>query len=141
MSKVEELKSKIEKKDVSGKDIMLFLEAIQEISQDSEDIQDLLEDMKEEEEVIHLNLILTDLNNLTASLSIVDGVISIANEKSEPSTLDIITVEETAIKILCAELGIGKAYSEGLIQAKGNFTKVLGLAIILEKVSEELNIA
>ena len=73
MSKVEELKSKIEKKDVSGKDIMLFLEAIQEISQDSEDIQDLLEDMKEEEEVIHLNLILTDLNNLTASLSIVDG--------------------------------------------------------------------
>ena len=140
MSAVAELKGKIEKKTVSGSDLLLLLSAIQEISIENDDIQELLADMKEEGEVIHLNMTITDLNNLTGSISIVEGKITAKKGRSEPSTLDLSITEEAAKKILKAELTIGQAYTSGLLKAKGNYTKILGLAIILEGISEKLNI-
>jgi alkyl sulfatase BDS1-like metallo-beta-lactamase superfamily hydrolase len=141
MSAVERMKGKIESKDISAEDLLLFLEAIEEISRNNEDIQLLLEDMKEENEIIHLNISVTDADNLCGSLNLVDGEIHAKRERSEPSTLDLFISTEGVQKILRRELTIGQAYSQGLLKAKGNYTKILGLALILEKITEELNIA
>ena len=141
MTAVARLKAKIEAKEIEGEDLFLFLEAIQEISETSEDIQLLLEDMKEEGETIRLNISITDRDNLIGSLSLIDGKIIAKRERCEPSTLDLFITEEGVKKILSTELTIGQAYSQGLLKAKGNYTKILSLVIILEKITEELNIA
>lgn len=141
MEAVAQLKANIESKTIEGADLLLFLDAIQEISENNEDIQSLLEDMKEEGETIILNISITDMNDIVGSLSLIDGKIISKHERTEPSTLDLFISEEGVKKILRTELTIGQAYSQGLLKAKGNYTKILGLAIILEKITEELNIA
>ncbi len=135
------MKGKIETKDISAEDLLLFLESIEEISRNNEDIQLLLEDMKAENEIIHLNITVTDADNLFGSLNLLDGEIYAKRERSDPSTLDLFISKEGIEKILKRELTIGQAYAQGLLKAKGNYTKILGLAIILEKITEELNIA
>ncbi len=141
MTALKKLKQKIDQEEISGKDIILFAESLVDIAENSEDIQELLEDMADEEENVILNMNLTDMDGIAAVLSIIDGEISAKGELHESPDLTIEMTEDTAIEILYGRQNIQGAYGAGKIKAKGNFAKVLGLALILEELSDELNIA
>ncbi len=74
MSKLEEFKEKVENDTVEGRDLFLCLEAIQEISETNPDIQDLLNDLKEENTNIVVNII---VDEYMGALIVEDGVLII----------------------------------------------------------------
>jgi putative sterol carrier protein len=139
MGPKQEFVDKVEAGQIEGKDILLFVEAIQELSDTNEDIQELLEDLKDEGEDFLLNFILPDTGR-TASLSIVDGVLKASKELIKNPMIVINMPEPIALGILKGEMGILTAFKNGDITAEGELTKAAALGLLLNMAGDELGV-
>ena len=137
--KTEEFLDKVDKDAVKGEDILLFVGAIQELSEENEDVKDLLEEMNEEGEDIELNFEITDAP-YTASIAIAAGKIEAKETLLEAPILTIRMDQKTAIDILSQKASMMKAYQEGNIQIEGDLMQVAGLAILLNVLGDELGV-
>ena len=138
MSKLEEFKEKVENDTVEGRDLFLCLEAIQEISETNPDIQDLLNDLKEENTNIVVNII---VDEYMGALIVEDGVLIIEEALAADPTATVQMEEQTAKDILRKDSTMQKAYSEKKISLEGELSKAAALLMLLNICGDELGIA
>ena len=138
MSKLEEFKEKVENDTVEGRDLFLCLEAIQEISETNPDIQDLLNDLKEENTNIVVNII---VDEYMGALIVEDGVLIIEEALAADPTATVQMEKQTAKDILRKDSTMQKAYSEKKISLEGELSKAAALLMLLNICGDELGIA
>jgi len=139
-SKKEEYLKKINSGNITGRDLLLFVDAVQELADSNDEVKELLQDIKDENQKIIVNFMINN-RNICASLIIEDGIFKTKHELSENPDLTIkIADEDTARNILLGKISITDAYKNGKITGEGNISKVLGLGILLNLISNEFNV-
>jgi putative sterol carrier protein len=134
-----EFLEKVNSKRIEGKDILLFIQAVQEIADTNEDVKDMLADMKEEGENFKLNFILPDTGR-TASLLIEDGRLVASKNLLEDPMIIVNMSEPVALEILKGSLGIAQAFQSGQIKAEGQLMKAAALGMLLNIAGDELGV-
>ncbi|MCP4763997.1 MAG: hypothetical protein GY870_19650 [archaeon] len=138
MTKKQEFLDKVEADNLCGEDLFLLLEIIKEFSETNEDIIELLEDLKEDEENIIMNFLVDDRR---AYLSIIEGIVTTKrDELANNPTFTIIMEEATALKILKGQLPLFQAYKDGKIKTEGQLVKVASLSIMMNIVGDEIGV-
>ena len=139
MGAKQEFIDKVAAKTIEGKDILLFVSAIQEMADTNEDIQELLEDFKDEGENFRINFELPDTKR-TASLLIEDGVLSAAKALLTEPMITVKMNEDVALGILKGTTGILQAYRENKLVAEGQLGKAAALGLLLNMAGDELGV-
>jgi alkyl sulfatase BDS1-like metallo-beta-lactamase superfamily hydrolase len=138
MTKLEEFKEKIDNDTVEGRDLILCLEAIQEISESNSDILDLLNDLKEEGSNIYINIL---VDEIPAALIVEDGLLRIQEELVDEPTVTVRLSEDTAKEILRRQTNMQKAFTDKKVQLEGELTKAAALLLLINICGDELGIS
>lgn len=125
---------------VKDEDIELFLEAVKECVNKDDDIQGLMQDMKDEGEVFRINLELTSPPFWTACIQIEDGKFETGWRKLDNPTLRIMADKEVLMGVVTNKASMLKAYSDGKIKIEGQLMKAAPLGMIISKVGEQLGL-
>ncbi|MHA1341434.1 MAG: alkyl sulfatase C-terminal domain-containing protein [Promethearchaeota archaeon] len=140
MTKKEEFLNKVKQGTLKGRDLLIFVDAVQELADENEDVQELLEDLKEENENITLNFIVEDIN-ISAAMIIKNGILKTQHSVAEnPDVVIKIPKESTAQQILEGKLSMLDAYKKGEIKAEGELSKAMGLGILMNIIGDELGV-
>ncbi len=126
--------------EITDHDIGLFLDAVKEVVDNNEDIQALLQDMKEEGETFRINFELTSEPYWTACIEIADGKFETGWRCLEDPTIRVMASKEVLMGLLKNELPPLKAYSEGLITVEGQLIKAAALGMIVTALGETLGL-
>lgn len=137
-STTEQFKEKMANNTIQGRDLLLLLDVIQEISTTNDDLKDLLNDLKDEDEPIVINF---QIDDLKGNLTIDKGVVSTIRDLKPDPTVTVTTNENVAQAILKKQMSMVKGATEGKIKLSGNLTKAAGLLIMLNIVSDILGIS
>lgn len=137
-SVTDQFKEKMANNTIQGRDLLMLLDVIQEISTTNEDLKDLLNDLKEEDEPIVINF---QIDGLKGNLTIDKGVVSTIRDVKPNPTVSVTTNESIAQAILKKQMSMVKGATEGKIKLTGNLTKAAGLLIMLNIVSDILGIS
>jgi alkyl sulfatase BDS1-like metallo-beta-lactamase superfamily hydrolase len=137
-SVTDQFKKKMANNTIQGRDLLMLLDVIQEISTTNDDLKDLLNDLKEEDEPIVINF---QIDKLNGNLTIDKGVVSTIRELKPNPTVSVMTNESIAQAILKKQMSMVKGATEGKIKLTGNLTKAAGLLIMLNIVSDILGIS
>lgn len=137
MSKKDEFLAKANSGQLQGKDILLLLDVMQELADTNDDVKELLNDLKEENEPIKINFI---VGPYQGCLSIVNGIFIAKRGLLDDPLVTIHADEQTARGILTRKIGMQKAYKEGKLKAEGNLMKLTSLAILLNILGDEIGV-
>jgi alkyl sulfatase BDS1-like metallo-beta-lactamase superfamily hydrolase len=137
MSKKDEFLAKANSGQLQGRDILLLLDVMQELAETNDDVKELLNDLKEENEPITINFI---VDQYRGCLSIVNGVFTAKRGLLDKALVTIHTDEPTARGILTRKIGIMNAYKGGKLKAEGSLMKLTSLAILLNILGDEIGV-
>ncbi len=138
MDIVQNLKEKITKGTLKGKDLPSVLDAIVEIVNTNKDSKELLADMAEEGDKIRINFIIPKVGD--RCLAIEDGKAIHLPCKHDNPTVTITTDADTAVGILSGKVDAIAAYGEKKLKLEGNLAKAAALILILQVVGDVLGI-
>ena len=136
MSKKQEFLDKVKNGTISAQDLFLMLDVMEELSANNADIKELLEDLKDEDDII-INF---KVNDKEAAFMIIKGKLSVQRGLHPNPTVKITMDKPTALGILTHKISMMGAYKEGKIIAEGKLIKLAGLAILMNIVGDELGI-
>nr|MDO8112708.1 SCP2 sterol-binding domain-containing protein [Candidatus Sigynarchaeota archaeon] len=138
MDIVQNLKNKIAKGTLKGKDLPSVLDAIVEIVNTNKDSKELLADMAEEGDKVRINFLIPNVGD--RCLAIEDGKAKHLPSKHKDPTVSITTDADTAVGILSGKVEAIAAYGEKKIKLEGNLAKAAALILILQVVADVLGI-
>jgi alkyl sulfatase BDS1-like metallo-beta-lactamase superfamily hydrolase len=139
MGAKQEFLKKVKAGTIAGKDIILFISAIQEVADDNNDLKEMLQDMKEEGESFKLNFLLPDTKR-TASLKVEDGHLTASKSLLSDPQITVFMNEPVAIEILKGKIGVVEAFRQGKIKAEGQLSKAAALGFLLNIAGDELGV-
>jgi putative sterol carrier protein len=137
MTKKEEIMAKITQGAAQGRDLLLLLEVIKEIAATNSDLQELLNDLKEEGEPIKIAI---EVDQYKGSLVIENGTVNFERGLVPNPTVHANMTEETARAIMSKKLPMQKAFTEGKVKLVGNLGKAAALLLMLNVVNDELGL-
>ncbi|MHA1651622.1 MAG: SCP2 sterol-binding domain-containing protein [Candidatus Helarchaeota archaeon] len=132
MGAIDEVKKKVEAKEFDAKDLPLFLEALEEIAQTSEDLQDELEDT--EDVVIQFNV----PGVVQAYIEIKDGKLTAKEGVRDDADVTLEMTEEVGKNLFTGETDAASAYMAGDLKIIGEMAKAMKLRSLIEIAGEEL---
>ncbi len=132
MGAIDEVKKKVEAKEFDAKDLPLFLEALEEIAQTSEDLQDELEDT--EDVVIQFNV----PGVVQAYIEIKDGKLTAKEGVRDDADVTLEMTEEVGKNLFTGETDAASAYMAGDLKIICEMAKAVKLRSLIEIAGEEL---
>jgi hypothetical protein len=126
--------------EINDHDVKLFLDALKEAVDGNADIQDLLQDMKEEGAVFRINFELTSEPYWAAWIRIEEGKFETGWFTLDDPTLRVMASKEVLVGLLKNEIPAMKAYSEGLVQIEGELVKAAPLGMIVSALGETMGL-
>ncbi len=132
MGAIYEVKKKVESKEFDASDLPLFLSALEEIAETSEDLQDELEDT--EDVVIQFNV----PGVIQAYIEIKDGKLKASQGTKDDADVTLEMTEEVGKNLFTGETDAASAYMSGDLRIIGEMAKAMKLRSLIEIAGEEL---
>lgn len=132
MGAIDEVKKKVESKEFDASDLPLFLSALEEIAETSEDLQDELEDT--EDVVIQFNV----PGVIQAYIEIKDGKLKASQGTKDDADVTLEMTEEVGKNLFTGETDAASAYMSGDLRIIGEMAKAMKLRSLIEIAGEEL---
>lgn len=132
MGAIDDVKAKVESKDFDAKDLPLFLAALEEIAESSEDLKDELEDT--EDVTIQFNV----PGIVQAYIEIKDGKLTAKEGSKDDADVTLEMTEEVGKNLFTGETDAASAYMSGDLKIIGEMAKAMKLRSLIEIAGEEL---
>jgi putative sterol carrier protein len=134
MSAVEEVKAKIAAKEYDPKDLPLFMKALQEIAETSDELKEELSSWED------TTIVLKVPGITSAYLKVTGGKLEVGEGELENPDLTIEMTEEVARGIASQEVDMASAYMAGDIKLEGDISIGMKLRPLMEIVGEKLGV-